>query len=123
MVGGAALPNAPTRLLPGCEQDRTMPNLVHRLPQARLHKPSGQARVRICGRDVYLGRFGSPEARAAYERLLADYLRHGRTLRQTRDTPTTSPRLPSDLSVAELIRAYWDRHVTSYYRKDGKPTG
>jgi hypothetical protein len=38
-----------------------------------LHKPSGQARVRIHGRDFYLGPFGSPESRDEYDCLVAKH--------------------------------------------------
>jgi integrase len=38
------------------------------------HKATGQARVRIRGKDHYLGLYGSPTAQAAYNRLIADYL-------------------------------------------------
>ena len=42
-----------------------------KLPVYRLHKPSGQARVRFCGREIYLGRFDSPESRQRYAELLS----------------------------------------------------
>jgi hypothetical protein len=32
-----------------------------RIPSYRLHKPSGQAVVTINGKDIYLGRFNSPD--------------------------------------------------------------
>jgi len=38
-------------------------------PQVRLHAHSGQARVRINGKVIYLGQYGSPEANAAYHRI------------------------------------------------------
>ena len=53
-------------------------NRRHSLPQVRLHSGSGHARVRINGTEHWLGLFGSPEARAAYDRLLAEYLANGR---------------------------------------------
>jgi hypothetical protein len=34
------------------------------IPAYSLHKPSGQARVRIEGRDHYLGPYDSPEPKA-----------------------------------------------------------
>jgi hypothetical protein len=49
-------------------------NPKHLLPQMRLHAQSGHARVRINGKAYWLGRFGSPEAKAAYDRLIAEYL-------------------------------------------------
>ena len=33
-----------------------------RIPKMQLHKASGQAVVRLGGRDIYLGRYGTPEA-------------------------------------------------------------
>jgi integrase len=53
---------------------------VSRLPAYCLHSASGQAVVRIDGRDHYLGRHGSPESHARFERLLAEYLANGRRL-------------------------------------------
>jgi len=39
-----------------------MPSKPIRVPNYRLHKPSGQARVIINGQHVYLGEFGSAES-------------------------------------------------------------
>jgi len=44
------------------------------LPKLQRHKGSGQARVHIAGRDFWLGKWGSPAARMAYDRLIAEYL-------------------------------------------------
>src|SRR4029450_1740764 len=41
-------------------------------PAYLLHKPSGQARVRINGKDHYLGPHGSKESWQAYHQLLSD---------------------------------------------------
>ena len=49
-------------------------NPKHLLPQMRLHAQSGHARVRINGKTFWLGRFGSPEAKDEYDRLIAEYL-------------------------------------------------
>ena len=59
-------------------------NPKHLLPQMRLHARSGHARVRISGKTHWLGRFGSPEALAAYDRLIAEFL----ASRGTRPTPS-----------------------------------
>jgi len=40
------------------------------LPQVRLHASSGQARVRIKGTEIWLGRYGSPEAQRRYDQLI-----------------------------------------------------
>lgn len=40
------------------------------VPSYCLHKPSGQARVRINGKDYYLGKYGSPESHDLYDELI-----------------------------------------------------
>jgi len=57
---------------------------------------SGQAVVRLNGRDHYLGKWRSKEARQAYDRLINEWLAGGRQLAD------------KDASVNELIRAYWN---------------
>ncbi len=44
-----------------------------RTPGYLLHKVTGQARVRIQGRDYYLGRHNSPESWKRYRQLIAQY--------------------------------------------------
>jgi integrase len=95
-----------------------MPRLTNRPPAYRLHKPSGQARVRYNGHEYWLGKFGTPESKEAYARLVAE-------LSSSKDddiasAPTGSA--PPALSIAELIQRYWV-HAQSYYVRDGKLTG
>jgi hypothetical protein len=40
------------------------------IPDYLLHRPSGQARVRINGRDHYLGLYDSAESKAKYQELV-----------------------------------------------------
>jgi len=49
-----------------------------RIPGYLLHKPTGQARVRIAGRDHYLGVHGSDESRRRYDELITEYLKQKR---------------------------------------------
>jgi hypothetical protein len=86
-----------------------------RLPTYRLHKPTGLAVVSIGGRDVYLGRHESPESRAEYDRIIAEWLATGRR------PITADSASPTDLSVNEMMLAYL-RHADSYYVKNGEPT-
>ncbi len=86
-----------------------------RTPSYRLHRPSGQAVVTLNGHHIYLGTHGSPESRAEYDRLLAEWLTNCRRL------PTSVAVAGSDLTVNELAVAYL-RYADSYYVKDGRPT-
>ena len=49
-------------------ETRTVPR--HKNPTYRLHKATGQAVVTLGGRDIYLGRHGTPESQAEYDRIL-----------------------------------------------------
>ncbi len=55
-----------------------MPRLTTRVPKYSLHKASGQAVIRLKGHDIYLGRHGSPESKAKYRSLLAEWEQQGR---------------------------------------------
>ena len=77
-------------------------------PAYTLHRPTGQARVRIDGRDHYLGAFGSTESHAKYDALVDDWLRRKSVDRST-------------LTIDELALRFLE-HTVTYYAKDGKPT-
>lgn len=85
------------------------------VPSYLLHKPTGQARVRINGTDVYLGRYDSPESRAEYARIIAELAVH--------PTPT-EPGTPGrrDVSVNELLLGFWGYAEAHYRRPDGTST-
>ena len=51
-----------------------MPLSRQHLPKYRHYKPKNLAVVRIDGRDVYLGRYDSPESREKYRRVVAEWL-------------------------------------------------
>ncbi len=86
-----------------------------RTPSYRLHKPSGQAVVTIDGKDLYLGKIGTPESRAEYDRLLAEWLCNGRRLAVSTDA------VGSDFTINELLVRYF-AFADIYYTKAGKPT-
>ena len=117
----------------------SVPSLVH-------HTPSNRARVRINGRDYWLGKWGSPEAKLAYDRLIVEYLAtrrvvlHDNAATATVNAAATSPasvgvaidpaflqiadneRIPDSPTVAELAGLYLE-HCRTYYRTpDGKRT-
>lgn len=88
---------------------------MNRTPSYCHHKATGQAVVRIDGKDYYLGKHGSTESRAEYDRLIAEWLGNGRRL-----APLTTG---DGLTVAELVLAYW-RWAEQYHRdENGKPRG
>ena len=93
------------------------PSLVH-------HKPTGQARVRINGRDFYCGKFGSPESLARYQELLAQHT--AGTIPSQRRKPrasTPAPRPIGPLTVELLAAKYLTEHCAVHYRyPSGEPT-
>jgi integrase len=83
-----------------------------KVPSYRLHKQSGQAVVTLADglgrrRDVLLGRHGTPESRAEYARVIAEWEANGRRL------PAPKSSAP-DLSVNEMALAYW-KFAEDYY--------
>ena len=88
--------------------------MSNRIPAYRLHKASGQAVVTLAGRDHYLGRHGTSDSKREYDRLVAEWL-------TTRHLPGEPATRSSDLTMNELILAYWD-YAQDYYVKHGKPT-
>jgi integrase len=88
--------------------------VAQRTPSYCLHRATGQAVVRVDGRDYYLGKYGSTVSRAEYDRLIAQWLSNGRSL--------GGPNGDSGLSVNELIVRYLE-FARKYYQRDGQPTG
>src|SRR4051794_15299615 len=96
-----------------------MADRPHSVPSYRLHKQSGQAVVTLPDglggrRDVLLGEHGSRESRMEYARVIAEWEAGGRRLWSGAGGP--------DLTVNELILAFW-RYAEQHYRHpDGTPT-
>jgi integrase len=92
-------------------------NRPPRVPSYRRHKASGQAIVTLGGKMIYLGRYGSKESRAEYNRIIAEWV--------TRDPatppPTSRTSARASLTIAELAAAYWN-HVEAYYTRGGEQT-
>lgn len=87
-----------------------VPALVH-------HKSSNRARVRIDGRDIWLGKWGTPEAQERYRRIVGEWLTHGRVPAPVRPAAGNG----AGPIVNKFILHYW-RHAKAYYRKNGRPT-
>ncbi|WP_437228791.1 tyrosine-type recombinase/integrase [Planctomicrobium sp. SH661] len=84
-----------------------MPRSV--VPSYGFHKPSGQARVRIDGKDHWLGQHGSPESYEKYSKLILEW----------QQSPKTQ--VASGLSVRHLVLLYLQR-CKQHYRKGGEMT-
>jgi len=89
-----------------------MPATQVRIPKLCKHKATGQAVARLDGKDYYLGVFGTTDANSAYERLIAEWLSHGRQLPGTLPGPT----------INDLILGYWRRCQEHYRKPDGMPS-
>jgi integrase len=86
----------------------------HRVPSYRCYKPKNLGLVVINGKQIYLGKYGTPESVAEYNRLVQEYLAN----------PASTPSAPGaseGCTIHVLILAYWE-HVVAYYVKNGRPT-
>lgn len=83
--------------------------LKRRIPKYSHHKATGQARVWIDGKDIYLGEHGSDESKRRYQNLIEEW-------RLREESPAET-----HITIGKLVVLY-DRHVTSYYTKNGEPT-
>jgi hypothetical protein len=63
--------------------------------------------------DVLLGKYGTAASRHEYARAIAEWETNGRRLLQ--------PATPADVTVNELMLAYW-KFAEEYYQKNGAPT-
>ncbi|HEY1603517.1 MAG TPA: tyrosine-type recombinase/integrase [Pirellulales bacterium] len=86
-----------------------------KIPAYRRHKAVGQAYVNINGRQVYLGKYDSPESHERYRRIVAEFC--------ARPAVVAAQSVSIDgLTVVELAALYW-KYALCYYTKDGKPSG
>jgi integrase len=91
-------------------------------PSYRRHS-SGQACVTVRGvdgkrRELLLGPWESSESKAEYARVLAELAANQGSMPAKARGPA-----PTDLTVNEVVLAFW-RHAEQHYRKpDGTPTG
>lgn len=85
------------------------------VPAYTLHKPTGQARVRINGKDFYLGPHNSPESRELYGRLIAEHAA----------VPSAEPTVQIGQpvrTVADVLLAYLDFAKGYYVDAKGQPS-
>ena len=76
-------------------------------------KGSDRAYVKLNGERYYLGQYESPESKAEYHRILAEWNANGRR----------SPAPPAEVTIVELAAAFWDHAQSHYRRRDDTSTG
>ena len=91
-----------------------------KLPSYLLHKPSGRARVRIEGRDIYLGPYGSEESHILYGQLIGRYASGLPVVAAMTKASGINADDPGP-SVAEICLAFW-QHAKKHYTKSGQHT-
>ncbi len=82
-----------------------------RIPKYQHFKARNLAKVRIDGRDIYLGEYDSQESHSKYKRVIAEWLVQKQEVPDKRD----------EITICELMVCYL-KHAKAYYVKDGEPT-
>ena len=93
-------------------------------PSYRHHKARNCAVVTLDAKDHYLGKYGSKESHELYGRLIAEWQAKGCQSLTPAATQSEAGRdtVTNDLTIEELIAAFWE-HAMRYYRHaDGRPT-
>lgn len=87
------------------------------IPKYGLHKPTGQARVTLNGKQHYLGQHGTEASRQLYNRLIVQYL----SGELDEDELSLRDGYP-DILLSELMVRYL-KFAKTYYVKHGESTG
>lgn len=113
-----------------------MPRLLKRPPKYGRHKASDQACVYVKGREVYLGKYGSPKSHEKYREFLAEWKSTQAVIEQDEAAQAAQDSLAKTLHPAALRRKrreggvvtldelifVYRRHASSYYVKYGQVT-
>src|SRR5690349_4886099 len=86
-----------------------------RIPKYRHFKPRNLGLVVINGKQIYLGEYDSPDSWAEYRRLIQEHLANP-------VPPPPAEDASAGCTISELIAAFWQQHVVTYYVKNGRPT-
>ena len=78
-------------------------------PKYALHKATGQARVRINGKSIYLGPYDSEESRRRYDEIVSDFMKGTLNVSYHK------------LTIAQLCISYVT-YAKTYYVKNGRIT-
>ena len=85
------------------------------------HKKSGRAFVKLNGRFVYLGDYGTQASRDEYLRVVGEWITSGRQKApKHRDEPAASRIGPT---VQQVLAAFWVHAKAYYVNPDGSPAG
>lgn len=91
-----------------------------RIPTYVASQAIRSSRVRINGKDHYLGPFGSEESRVRYCQLIVQHASGGVATDSKPVDPFAAPNNPdAGLTINELVLAFM-RHARQLYRKNGK---
>jgi len=110
-------PSIQTSLSTGANSGASKKRAHRKLPGYLFHKASGQARVRIDGKDYYLGPYGSDESRIEYGKLIANQA-SGATVDPLRGTGSEASQ---GLAVSELVLSFM-LHARKHYLKNNVET-
>lgn len=83
-----------------------MPKLKNHFPKMCRHH-RGQAFVKIGQRQIWLGPWGSEEARERYDWLIAEWLANGRTLPPEQESASL-------LTINDVLFQFWEQAKTRY---------
>lgn len=82
------------------------------VPKYLHYKPRDLARVRVNGKDIYLGKYNSPESKKEYQRIIAEL----------EAQPAAAVTSKKGITFAELIEAFFVYADKHYRDGDGNPT-
>jgi integrase len=78
------------------------------VPQLQHHKGTGQGKVHLGGRDFYCGKWGSPECKAKYDRLIAEWLHNGRRPPERPNAKPPQATAATEVGEASVIEVQLD---------------
>jgi hypothetical protein len=82
-----------------------------KVPSYGLHKASGQARIIVGGRTIYLGKYDSPESKEAYARWIARLT----VTQSSQVAPLKLADAGQDMTINELLVRYL-HYADGYFR-------
>jgi hypothetical protein len=85
-----------------------------KLPKLCYHKATEQAYVRLSGKDIYLGKFGSQKSKDLYDQKIAEWLANGRKLPQLERQQATE--MVRNETVGSIVASYLERSAIYYCR-------